>query len=114
LDEGGSLQELLDAILDSGRRYRDEHLHPFWSPIVLGSDWREAFTFFLGRACYQGRADNVSQKVFDAAKAALEATIYVTDCWSDADLADVRLKVGAVVGGEMGKAGKGRDVDMIM
>jgi len=63
----------LKAILACGTRYRQEMLLPNWIPDELTADWRRAFDFFLGRACYQGRSDNVSEKVEKATREVLAA-----------------------------------------
>ena len=107
-------QDWLPAILDCGRRYREENLYPYWSPEALLSDWRQGFSFFLGRACYQGRRDIVSDKVYAAAKDALEETIYASDDWLDPNFTHVAAVLGQAVGSEGGKAGKGRDAEMVL
>jgi hypothetical protein len=104
----------LDAILECGRRYRDELLLPRYVPNELVGDWRLAFDFFLDRACYQGRSDNVSEKVCVAAKAVLKSSLYAAPDWSDPGFADFRSLLEERVGSGAGKPGKGRDVEMIL
>lgn len=104
----------LKAILDCGTRYRQEMLLPYWVPDELARDWRRAFDFFLGRACYQGRSDNVSYKVDVATREVLAASLYESPDWSDPDFMEFRALLEEHVGAGAGKAGKARDVEMIL
>jgi len=104
----------LKAILDCGTRYRQELLLSFWVPDELTADWHRAFDFFLGRACYQGRVDNVSVKVDLATREVLAASLYKSSDWSDPDFSEFRALLEEHVGAGAGKPGKARDVDMVV
>ncbi len=104
----------LIEILACGQRHGTTMLLPYWIPEQLTSDWRPAFDFFLGRACYQGRRDDVSQKVDDATREVLAASLYAAPDWSDPTFAKFRALLGERVGAGIGKAGKARDVEMVI
>jgi len=104
----------LKAILDCGARYRREMLVPYWVPDELTANWSRAFDFFLGRACYQGRSDNVSEKVDLATRTVLAASLYKSPDWSDPDFREFRVLLEERVGAGAGKPGKGRDVEMVV
>jgi hypothetical protein len=104
----------LEGILDCGRRYRTTMLLPYWIPEKLACDWRPAFDFFLGHACYQGRRDDVSQKVDDATREVLAASLYAAPDWSDPQFTEFRSLLEERVGAGVGKAGKARDVEMVI
>lgn len=56
---------LFDAIASYGRKYREKHLGNL-DPDQLDSNFWPALDFFLSRACFQGRRDKVSEKVYHA------------------------------------------------
>lgn len=107
-------EQAIEGILDCGRRYRTTMLLPYWIPEEVARDWRPAFSFFLGRACYQGRRDAVSQKVDDATREALAATLYADPDWSDPQFSAFRALLDERVGSGLGKAGKARDAEMVI
>jgi hypothetical protein len=102
-------------ILDCGRRYcRDTECLGRWEgqqPLLLG-DWRSAYGFFMGRAAYQGRRDDLSQRVEEGALGTL------AEFWADGSLdlernrGAIEQRLGERIG--LGKVGKGRDIVMIM
>jgi hypothetical protein len=106
-------EQLIKTILAYGEQYRQEHLVSQYQTDSLLKDWWKAFEFFLARACFQGRSDEASQRVYDAAVEVLGA--YVSpggDYLTDAQVTEVHNALHAKIG--PGKAGKGRDVEMIM
>jgi len=113
-EEGHMHEKALEGILDCGQRYRTTMLLPHWIPKQLASDWRLAFDFFLGRACYQGRRDDVSQKVDDATREVLAASLYAEPDWSNPQFTAFRSLLEEHVGAGVGKADKARDVEMVI
>jgi hypothetical protein len=107
-------EKALEGILDCGQRYRTTMLLPYWIPEQLAADWCPAFDFFLGRACYQGRRDDVSQKVDDATREVLAASLYAAPDWSDPQFTAFRSLLEERVGTGVGKAGKARDIEMVI
>jgi len=106
---------LIHAIVSYADRYRTENLTE--DPRHLATDWWQAFVFFLGRACYQGRVDVVSDRVYDSALQVLAPLFsgkqrdlnyesQKREKWN------VRTRLAEKIG--KGKVGKSRDVEMII
>lgn len=104
---------LVSAILVYGQRYRTEQLFDRYEPKALQSDWWKALWFFFDRAFYQGRRDDVSYRVSNAAHSVLEPVISDTNGRiADAQLPGLELNLSAKIGkGHVGKAG---DVKMVL
>jgi len=88
------------------------------APRTLETDWWQAFNFFLGRACYQGRTDVQSDRVYERAREVLEPLFLDArrdlnyesqkgDNWTEINT-QLRERIGK------GKVGKARDVEMIV
>jgi len=76
---------------------------------VICKDWWESLKFFLAHACFQGRRDDVSQKVYDATIEVLETKFLgVQDCCLNYLKDELLKRIGK------GKIGKARDVDMVI
>lgn len=104
---------LFSAILTYGRRYREKHLTDNYQPDDLLQNWWKAFEFFLARACFQGRSDRVSVRVYDAAIAVLEPRVAHTNgVLTDEALLPIEGALCERIGRH--KVGKGRDVAMIV
>ena len=58
-------EEIVAFIVSYGHKYREKHLSKY-DPDLLLNDWWSALDFFFGRACYQGRLDIVSHRVYAA------------------------------------------------
>jgi len=106
--------KLLKAIVSNGDRYCDEHLAKF-KPQLLLTDPCDAFDFFLSRACFQGRRDEMSMRVYDAARKITlpligDPRIFKTQ--KEIEWSGVKAQLRSVIG--KGKVGKERDVAMII
>ncbi len=108
---------LADAIASYGQDYRKRYLI-YIDPHKLLSDFWAALDFFLSKACFQGRLDQVSDKVYKAVIEVLEQEFSVSSqvanyhiCrqqeWKPLEKA-LRSRVGK------GHVGKARDVDMVL
>ncbi len=106
-------ENLANAILACGQRYREEHLFGRYKAEALLTDWWEALKFFFGRAFYVGRSDEVSGKVYTAAVSILEPNIARTDGQlDDVRLSDIEQQLRAVIG--KGMIGKPGDIKMVV
>jgi len=110
-------RQLLDAIVANGTRYVERYLSAY-EPTTLERDWWRAFDFFLVHACFQGRRDEVSKLVYQAALDVLTPIFsgseqennfseHLTDQWNQIGR-QLRDRIGA------GKVGKDGDVKMII
>lgn len=109
--------KLINEIASYGKIYR-ERLRGSYNTKELTSNFWLALDFFLSRACYQGRRDEISEKVYKAAVAVLEPELSTNDGaskykilkeqnWKPVEIA-LRSKIGK------GHVGKARDVDMVL
>lgn len=62
---------LVQAIADYGPRYAADYLSQFDATLLVSDPWA-GLDFFLSRACFQGRLDTVSERVYQATKQVLE------------------------------------------
>jgi hypothetical protein len=105
-------EELLRYIRD-GENARHEVV-----PARLASDWWEATQFFFSHACYQGRRDQVSDKVYDAVIGVLRNEYGGTDrdakfeAHRDTGWTAIDYALRKVVG--KGYIGKSGDVRMVL
>jgi hypothetical protein len=108
---------LVYSIVQHGVRYRQEMLGRY-DPEQLLTNWWSALDFFLGRACFQGRRDDVSERVYQAVAAVLsplfcgkKRTVNYKGArrqeWRTVER-ELRQRIGK------GKVGKARDVDMVL
>ena len=108
---------LFDAIVFYGEKYREKHVNKTDRDKLMSNFW-PALDFFLSRACFQGRRDEVSEKVYKAAIEVLEPEFSRSDQttkyrthqqqgWTSLDEI-LRNKIGK------GHVGKARDVDMVL
>ncbi|NVM22732.1 MAG: hypothetical protein HWN68_13245 [Desulfobacterales bacterium] len=110
--------KLVSAILSYGNRYREEILRRDYTEAQLLSNWWDATKFFLGRAFFQGRRDDVSQKVHDTALKILEAyfahehSMLRYQRMRETNWQDLRQELYQNIG--KGKVGKPRDVEMVV
>lgn len=123
------MNEVLRILEQFGNRYVSEHLG-VWrkNSKDLVSDWFKALDFFLSRAYFQGRRDELSERFYENAKSALithfgnnssgqtkklriawdEGMIPHSDDWQ-------RLKNSTLETALLNaKAGKARDVEMVL
>lgn len=103
----------VDLILLCGERYRtdDKCLGRWWSEQLTDDPWA-AFRFFLGRAMYQGRSDDVSERVEQRAVETLDA--FWTDEGFNLGLHESAIREALLSRIGPRKVGKVRDVDMVM
>lgn len=110
-------QALVRSIVQYGDRYCQEMLGKY-DPLQLLADWWSALDFFFGRACFQGRRDDISERVYQAVVVVLAprfrrkdgTTIYQEEHsqrWQTV-ATELRQRIGK------GKVGKSRDVDMVL
>ena len=103
----------IKAIIAYGQIYREEFLRGVWSEKHLLEDWREALRFFFDKAFYQGRSDEMSGRVHEAALKVLEPMLsqwpQLPENW---DREELRRRLQAKIG--KGKVGRGRDVEMVV
>lgn len=105
-------EKLVYAILSYGDRYKEEYLLKYSNDELL-RNWLEALKFFFGRAFYQGRRDDVSGKVQDAAIGVIEHnSSIVNGNLEDNDLDILKKELQEKIG--KGKIGKARDVEMVI
>jgi hypothetical protein len=105
--------QAIRKLLHFGERYRDEYLRPV-AKEGLERDWYGGLSLLLSNSFYQGRLDEVSERVENAAKAVLDKYFLgrdvsaLTGCDFDLLLRDLLAVVGK------GKVGKGRDAEMVV
>ncbi|PKN51355.1 MAG: hypothetical protein CVU55_12000 [Deltaproteobacteria bacterium HGW-Deltaproteobacteria-13] len=110
-------KKLLDAIVANGNEYCRLYLSKY-DISVLHEDWWQSFDFFLSRACFQGRRDDVSARVYENACKVLSPLFASTE--KDYNYQDqkqrnwdsIKTDLGNRIG--KGKVGKARDVEMII
>ncbi|RMG67632.1 MAG: hypothetical protein D6715_04325 [Calditrichaeota bacterium] len=87
-------------------------------PESLLANWWLALDFFFGRACFQGRRDNVSERVYKRVVDVLSPLFGGTENTStyqrerSSGWENIRRELEMRIG--KGKVGKGRDVEMIL
>lgn len=108
---------LVNALVSYGKRYQVEELGPY-DPSMLASNWFSALTFFLNRASFQGRRDEVSYRVYQQIWNVLEP-VFSSDLdgsnyklnrqnnW-EAIRSELQQRIGK------GKVGKARDIEMVL
>ena len=104
---------VLNEIYNYGIRYQKENLPDQETLKKINNDWWEALKFFLGRAFYQGRRNDVSYMVYEKAVQVLDPIFKQPAL----DLNDPSLKnrlnnLNMVIG--KGKVGKARDIEMVI
>jgi len=108
---------LVSSIISYSSRYHQEILGRY-DPDELLENWWAALDFFLARACFQGRRDDISERVYREVVAVLSPLFcgdggtanYWGEChqgWENAE-GELKRRIGK------GKVGKGRDVDMVL
>ncbi|MFZ2423430.1 MAG: hypothetical protein WBD79_02290 [Anaerolineae bacterium] len=110
-------KRLIESIASYGNKYQERHLSEY-NPDLLLKNWWEALDFFFSRACYQGRRDALSKRVYDAVTEVLKPEFGVTTrtanyqrlCQQEWKLVEqeLRQRIGK------GKVGKARDIDMVL
>ncbi|MEM4235061.1 MAG: hypothetical protein QXU75_07930 [Candidatus Methanomethylicaceae archaeon] len=107
----------VSSIVGYGNTYRQEMLGKYNSDSLL-ANWWLALDFFLGRACFQGRRDDISDRVYQAVIGVLLPLFGGTE---RTDLYQqersrhwetIRQHLEMRIG--KGKIGKGRDVEMVL
>lgn len=108
---------LISSIVAYGRRYRKEFLSEYDPDKLLTDSWG-ALQFFFGRACFQGRRDDLSQKVYDAVITTLSPQL--SDGGLTVNYSRLNQQRWRITEKELrnhigkGKVGKARDVDMVL
>ena len=108
---------LFTAIASYGKKYREKHLNHI-EPNKLTDNFWSALDFFLSRACYQGRRDEISIRVYQAAVEVLKPELSTSDGASKYQILKKQnwKPVEVALRGKIGKGyvGKARDVDMVL
>ena len=105
------------TIASYGNQYRERNLSQYAPDILLYDAW-SALDFFLSRACFQGRRDTISQRVYEAVIEVLKPKFdvkerndnYVALCqhgWEPIQT-ELQKRIGS------GKVGKARDIAMVL
>lgn len=108
---------LISAIVSYGVQYRKEYLGAYDSEALL-RDWWRALEFFLAHACYQGRRDDISFRVYQTVVGVLqeyfasESCTVNYGCLREQGWLPIREQLAANIG--KGKIGKARDVEMVV
>jgi hypothetical protein len=108
---------LISSIITYGHRYRREFLNEYAPDRLLADSW-DALNFFFGRACFQGRRDDVSQKVYNAINTTLSPQL--SEGGLVANYNRLKRQQWRTIEGELnkcvgkGKVGKARDIDMVL
>lgn len=108
--------KIVEYVLSCGVKYQREHLDPYKEVPLRESSW-EALVFLFDRAFYQGRRDDVSEKVEKAAKKVLKDHPYILGMrYTDKDLPGLEKELRKVIGnkGKKGNIGKPGDVRMVI
>jgi hypothetical protein len=110
-------ERLPNEIATYGNIYRERLLSSYEAEHLASNFWL-ALDFFLSRACYQGRRDAISERVYRAAIEVLKPELSTSDGvskyqilkeqnWESVEKG-LRSKIGR------GYVGKARDVDMVL
>ncbi len=108
---------LLFKIADYSNKYREEFLSCYRTDELLSSWWK-ALDFFLGRACFQGRRDDISERVYRSVKSVLADNFSRKDATTQFEQMKnknwdpIKKKLTDRIG--PGKVGKNRDIDMVL
>lgn len=104
-------EKLVQAMLSFGEKYYEEELRKYGEGVQLCEQWWQALKFFFDRAFLQGRRDEISFRVRDAAIAVLEPELSgVNTSLDDAHLKILEARLREKIG--KGKIGKEQDVQM--
>jgi hypothetical protein len=109
--------DLLRSVASYGRLYRDEYLQGINTEALSGHP-RSALDFFLSRACFQGRRDTISERVYAAVEDVLTAflprdgfesryRVLESEHW-----VTLRRQLDTAIG--KGRVGKARDAAMVV
>lgn len=110
-------RKLLAAIVANGDEYCRRYLSQC-DALRLEKDWWQALDFFLARACFQGRRDEVSDRVYRHVRDVLQPLFSTAE--ADANFSRNKDDQWRSIAGQLrsmigkGKVGKGRDVDMVL
>ncbi len=108
---------LISEIASYGVKYREEYLRNY-DPSQIESDPLASLDFFFSRACFQGRRDTISSRVYDA-------VMYILNShFQNADFHSVYMRLESTSWGSLhdqlegligkGKVGKARDIEMVI
>lgn len=109
--------QLLSTIASCGDKYRERFLHKY-DPDLLLANWWAALDFFLAHACFQGRRDQMSERVYGEVKEALSPIFSAEDGTANFEQLEqqqwepVKEKLDGKIG--KGKVGKSRDIKMVL
>jgi hypothetical protein len=106
---------VLHAVVSFGERYRREYLnYPHLKGESLERDWWSGLQLFLDHSFYQGRKDEVSAMVQQAAMPVLNNYFEHQDSGriGFTDFKQLSADLGAKIG--KGKVGKARDIEMLL
>ncbi len=104
---------LISKIASFAARYRDRFLKES-KPRVIASDPRAALDFFFGRACFQGRRDDISRRVYQAVIETLDEHPFSHGArpMEERERSLIESALRERIG--KGKVGKSRDVEMVL
>jgi hypothetical protein len=110
-------KSLVSAIASYGNLYHKMYISNY-NPRSLLSNWWAALDFFVSRACFQGRLNVVSERVYQAVREVLtpefakrERTANYREL-SQQNWKPIKKELSKRIG--KGKVGKARDVDMVL
>lgn len=110
-------KSLFDAIVAYGGKYRETHLGDLNPDQLSGNFWL-ALDYFFSRACFQGRRDEVSAKVYDAVIEVLKPRFDNRMGTANYEMLNqhrwepVKEALTARIG--RGHVGKARDIEMVL
>jgi hypothetical protein len=110
------MNHALLAVLEKfGNRYVIEFLGDY-NKEKLDSDWLAGYEFFLSRAMYQGRRDEVSTRVLESALPIIRDIFKDCNNFPIGSIETLRMKLRLDLEGVIGKGkiGKYRDIEMIV
>jgi len=108
---------LISSIISYSNRYRQEMLDKY-DPARLLTDWWSALDFFFSRVCFQGRHDEISERVYQEITGVLSRRFYGEERTANYERerkqkwktlkAELEQRIGK------GKVGKAGDISMVL
>jgi hypothetical protein len=107
-------ERVIQRILSYGQRYFDEYIAPNVDrKVALMNDQWAAMQYLLDKVFYQGRRDDISEKVRFQAVSVLQGRSEIRDGrWASADITEIEKELATCIG--PGKVGKRGDIKMVI